>query len=97
MTQILNSIVDTSPACHAQDSGSIPRRGRFYNHRIIFLKARQRADVKYKFWYEISFFIESLVVSVLARQTRDHGSIHGQVVSFVTKKTDVKYNFCYLI
>ena len=63
---------------------------------MSFLRVRQRADVKYKFWYEISFFIESLVVSVLARQTRDHGSIHGQVAFLVTEQSDVKYNLRYI-
>ena len=54
-----------------------------------------RADVKYRFRYYISFFIDSVVVSVLARQAGDHGSIHGQVAFLVPKQADVKYNFCF--
>ena len=48
-------------------SGSIPRRGGFYNHCMLFLSTHNRADGKYKFRYNISFFIDSVEVSVLAR------------------------------
>ena len=49
-----------------------------------------RADDKYGFRYNISFFIDSVVASVLARQAGDHGSIHGQVAFLVTKRVDFK-------
>ena len=55
-----------------------------------------RADVKYRFRYYISFFIDSVVVRVLARYAGDHGSIHGQVMFLVTEQADVEYNFCYI-
>ena len=64
---ILVSIVVSIPACHAGDRGSIPRRGGFYNNCMFFLSTRNRADAKYKFQYNTSFFIESVEVSVLAR------------------------------
>ena len=63
---------------------------------MYFLRVRKKADVKYRFRYNISFFIDSVVVSVLASYVRDHGSIPGQVAFLVTKKVDFKYNFCYL-
>ena len=55
-----------------------------------------RADDKYGFRYNISFFIDSVVVRVLARYAGDHGSIHGQVAFLVAKKFDDKCNFCYI-
>ena len=58
------------------------------------LWVREKADAKYKFRYNISFFIDSVVVRVLARYAGDHGSNHGQVAFLVTKIADVKYNFC---
>ena len=63
---------------------------------MYFLRVRKEASVKYRFRYNISFFIDSVVASVLARQAGDHGSIHGQVAFLVTKKRDFKYNFCYI-
>ena len=63
---------------------------------MYFLWVRKKADDKYRFRYNISFFIDSVVVSVLARYAGDHGSIHGQVAFLFTKKIDVKYNFCYI-
>ena len=78
------SIVLSIPACHEGDRGSFPRQGGFYNHCMFFLSIHKRADVKYRFRYNISFFIDSVVVSVLARYARDHGSIRGQVAFFVT-------------
>ena len=82
-------------AWQAGNRGSILRRGGFYNHCMFFLSIHMRADVKYRFRYYISFFIDSVVVSVLARQAGDHGSIHGQVAFLVPKQADIKYNFCF--
>ena len=92
----LNSIVVRVFDHHAGDCGSIPRRGRFYNHRMFSLSIHKRADAKYKFQYYISFFIDSVVVSVLVRYAGDHGSIHGQVAFLVTEQSDVKYNLRYI-
>ncbi len=63
---------------------------------MFFLSINKRADVKYRFRYDIGFFIDSVVVSVLARHAGDHGSIHGQVAFLVTKRGDFKHNFCYI-
>ena len=63
---------------------------------MFSLSIHKRADAKYKFQYYISFFIDSVVVSVLARYAGDHGSIHGQVAFLITKQANVKYNFSYM-
>ena len=49
------------------DPSSIPKMGEFYKYRMFFLSINNRANVKYKFQYYISFFIDSVVVRVLAR------------------------------
>ena len=54
---------------------------------------RKKADFKYRFRYNISFFIDGVVVCVLASYARDHGSIPGQVAFLVLHSADVKYNF----
>ncbi len=71
------------------------RRVEWYYNGFFSLWVRKRADVKCTFRYNVSFFNDSVVVSVLARQAGDHGSIHGQVAFLVPKQADVKYNFCF--